>query len=663
MNDLHPIRLKMANFYCYRGEQEVNLGGNVYAVVAQAEDNPERSNWLGKTTLLTAFAFMLFGWHTKATLDDIVTTGEQEMTGELELSDGTLIRRAKARGASMKVRVTLPDGRELAQSDAQSAIATHIGFTEDDWMATCFFRQKRIGELVSARASERSTIIEGWLAEELLAVQKLHGAAAADLAAVSRQIEERSAVVKSATETLVELLEGDLSDARIGEVTEELDDATLSTGDQRKSAQAALERALKTVEAYEAARRRQASQEATRAELTRLEERGRALKAEHAKAEAAAKKAGGAERTAADEAAVAGAKLRELKVTLDAMRSNAIAFDGVCPVNRRQCPSADWVCAESVSEEAVKKVSGEVRSLRDTIDELEQKGREARATIAHEAKLARELSAMRADAMALAERASGGEELDVDEEELDAAQALIDESRAKVERCNADLVEIGTMKRRLQDAAAVWRSSAKDVEALEARRAVVLEAATLTGRSGAQQAIQELAMADIKRIANEMLATAEIPLQVNVTWEEESGTPAKVCPECGTAFPTSRKVKECVACGAARGNAVQRRLNIEPTNRSGAAEDLAGVALGIAASRWLRHQRGSRWSSVFIDEPFGALDAHNRAAFSAHIVQMLKSSFASGFVVAHERAVLAAMPARIDIVAGPTGSRIAGTTE
>jgi hypothetical protein len=39
---------------------------------------------------------------------------------------------------------------------------------------------------------------------------------------------------------------------------------------------------------------------------------------------------------------------------------------------------------------------------------------------------------------------------------------------------------------------------------------------------------------------------------------------------------------------------------------------------------------------------------------------MLRTAFASAFVVAHERAILHAMPARINILAGPDGSQIQG---
>ena len=109
---------------------------------------------------------------------------------------------------------------------------------------------------------------------------------------------------------------------------------------------------------------------------------------------------------------------------------------------------------------------------------------------------------------------------------------------------------------------------------------------------------------------------------------------------------------------AERGPNVAAKLVIDLSNRSGAAEDLAGMAVGLAASQWLRSKRASAWSAAYIDEPFGALDAHNKRALSNHVATMLRRSFASAFVVAHDREILDAMPGRVVISAGPKGSTL-----
>ncbi len=98
-------------------------------------------------------------------------------------------------------------------------------------------------------------------------------------------------------------------------------------------------------------------------------------------------------------------------------------------------------------------------------------------------------------------------------------------------------------------------------------------------------------------------------------------------------------------------------MRIELTQRSGAAEDLAGLAVQIAASAWLRESRGSAWRSIAIDEPFGSLDSCHSRALGAHLAALLagKHGFLQSFVVAHDRASLDAFPSRIEIVGLPAG--------
>jgi DNA repair exonuclease SbcCD ATPase subunit len=173
----------------------------------------------------------------------------------------------------------------------------------------------------------------------------------------------------------------------------------------------------------------------------------------------------------------------------------------------------------------------------------------------------------------------------------------------------------------------------------------------------AQQAVKETVLANIEQLANKMLESADIPLRVEFSWSQETKGLAKVC-DCGVAFPDSKRVKSCPACKVPRGNATTHKLQIELSNTSGAAEDLGGLSLGIGAALWLRARRGIRWSCAFIDEPFGALDFHNKDALGTHVLGMLSQSFSSAFVVAHDRSILSSMPSRVEIVSGPNGSRI-----
>jgi DNA repair exonuclease SbcCD ATPase subunit len=119
-------------------------------------------------------------------------------------------------------------------------------------------------------------------------------------------------------------------------------------------------------------------------------------------------------------------------------------------------------------------------------------------------------------------------------------------------------------------------------------------------------------------------------------------------------------VKECQRCGAQRGPHQIAKLDIDLTNRSGAAEDLAGIAVQLSASNWLRLKRCTPWTGACIDEPFGALDATNKRALAMHVATMLLDRFDLALVVAHDRGILDALPSQVAIVADEDGSKLEG---
>jgi DNA repair exonuclease SbcCD ATPase subunit len=660
-SDLYPVELTIENLYCFRGKHTIQLGCFVYAVLAEAEDNPHRSNWLGKSTFLMAFALVMFGWHTKRTDDEIVTHGEDYARVSMKLNDGTVITRTKTLGKSMLVEFKAKGKKAITQARAQERIEQLIGFSKDDFFATYFYEQKKIGALVTAKAAERSAMVEGWLAEELEPVQRLHGAAVR--------------VQKAATDALT-ALENEHEELLNDWIQLVTDRVTNGAGQEPSAvdviahlkAQVASHVMAKTnaKEALDQARKEQTDAEhelATwnekvekAADYDDIVERGLA-----AKAELDALPADAAEKRKEAEVACGRAitDADEAKERLRVLLSADYTFDGKCPIACQECPSAQWVRAQATGKEALAEAQEQAERLEKIRKAKHSAAREAITTATKRAALEAELVQLRARAEQLVDIAAEVEEREgvvIDEEALAATVAQ------KEQELEGATLRLSQLEEDLSWAEkAVRRMAELGVELAEAkeRATVAGEAVAITGRNGAQQAIQEVVMAKVERRANALLGDAGIPLQVKVSWATETKGLAKVCDKCGTAFPTSQRVKQCTACGAARGPNMQRKLSIEPSNRSGAADDLAGIAIGIATSQWLRVQRGSRWASVFIDEPFGSLDRHNRAALGSHVAAMLRSAFASAFVVAHEQAIQSAMPATVRIVAGQDGSRIA----
>ncbi len=156
--------VELHNWLRYAGLHVLELESTIYGVTARQEGDPERSNWLGKTSVLEAIAFALFGWHRWPTEDAWITRGEKEGGVKLVLSDGTLIYRHRRKSTQLSV---LPlGGAELNGEHAQREIDRRVGLAEDDFFATCFFRQKDLARLIKAKPAERLEIVRGWLALE-----------------------------------------------------------------------------------------------------------------------------------------------------------------------------------------------------------------------------------------------------------------------------------------------------------------------------------------------------------------------------------------------------------------------------------------------------------------------------------------------------------------
>lgn len=633
---MHPTRLTFENIGPFRGKHTIDLSDGVYSIVAQHEDNPERSNWVGKSSFLWLVPYALFGQHTAKADDGWITDGESELSMTMLLSDGSVIERLKKRGKPTQIEFR-GSGLVVRQKAAQEAIDNHIGMSRDDYLATCFYEQKMLSRLVSARSAERIAIVEAWLAEDLEPIQNMHAEATLDLSNVSKEIAKLEAFVDHIEENELDRDFGSDGELAIAEAEyKSAEDAHQKAVDARKDAEL------------------WASKLEMADEFDNLVAQGQKLKVEYDRipdnvstlVEQAAKEK--------EKAAIVKQKADDEFKRLEVL--NTGTFDGTCPVNKKPCPSASWVTSEGVSP-AELGVAG--KSRKEAHDEWHRWNANLH-NLSHDEKvkvsLKGRLAELRAQANTLVEVANEVEE--TDGPDIDALDASIVAAKDKMLEAKKNLDEvradIAVMKKAQKDKA----DALAKLKGLKEKRALHVEAVQFLGKTGVQQKLGEIALSQIEVGANDLLHSANIELSVRVEWVTHLQGLAKHCHVCGTAFPSSARVKECSSCKTARGKNAAAKLVIELSNRSGAAEDLAGMAVGLAASQWLRAKRFSAWSCVSIDEPFGALDPHNRRALSVHVASMLTRSFDSAFVVAHDKAILDALPKRVSLVGGKHGTRL-----
>lgn len=657
---MHVSGVTLKNWLRYAGEHEIDLKPSVYGIVARHAGDDRRSNWAGKTSFIEAIRFALYGVHRFAREDDWITRGIAFGQVAITLSDGTVITRSRRRGQSTQLELSR-GGEVLARQDgAQKEIDRMVGLTREDFETTCWIGQKQLARLILARSAERFDLVSAWLGLEKL--QKAEDAAKAQYA------HDRDRATKIATEQKVltdrwmqMVIRSGIPDMETASGDEFVAAVTAEIG-RVESEIAALtterDRAMATVREQEAARAARRVREQRQEEFARIANEGKALSAtvkelgdppdvESAKAaheEVLAKSAGAASALRTAKSLVRG------------------AFDGLCPVAGIACPAKDAINADGAANKA------RYETAKDAYDAVAKQEAAARLEYEERAREAEKIRRQQERLVDLRKRAKEAKaRLDAEPElplestddaemgdgVIDALNSRIGAAMARLKGLTGAVADAGDTARRLEDAAIQARAA--DAAMLAGQAAV-----RILGRQGAQRVIAEAALREIEEGANDMLRSAGIDLSVTLSWAREGSGLAAHCSECGTAFPASARVKACAKCGAERGQKVIERLDVELSDRSGAAEDLAGAALQLAATAWLRRERDVAWSVALIDEPFGALDEANRRAFATHLTAMLRGAhgFEQAFIVAHHPDVIDALPDRVIVRAGETGSTL-----
>lgn len=648
---LHLAAVNVVGWKCFRAPVELRLQPKPYAIVARYEGEADRSNWAGKTSLLQAIHYGLYGALPDDIdqKDDVITRGESKAEVQLALSTGARVVRTKGRGRSEKLWYYPPDGKALIGEAAQQAVVQALGLTADDFVNTSYFRQREMARFLLQRASARLETVSGWLrlaplerAEEV--ARQRFGRCVTELDRLARDLQwchDDEAELRRALGTPPEQDVAATLDALIAQ-----HEAALATA--RHHHELAVHAGAAAAEA--------AHLQATRTQYDAVVREGTQL---------------------ANEVAAEQPPLAQLQVELQAAtqlrdelrtqvnesdaelrrRSLRVAqgFDGQCPVTCNLCPVAADVNRQTEAMQALHDVE-HARNLElggkfnAAADRVATVGRAVRT--AEERR--RRLQALRDLARSLKPTADRAAQLAPAAYTPGDAPALL----ATVHEHERTLAGLRHQVAHVREVRARAALLATQVEAARATTETAREALLVFGKNGAQRRVAERALDQIGADATVLLRESGVPLEVGLRWSRHGKDPASSCADCGTPFPKTARVKECERCGAARGPKLVHELDVVLSDRSGAAEDLAAFALQMSASRWLRRERGAAWGVLLLDEPTGQLDAANRRALTAHLARAFaRAAVDQALVVAHHASVLDALPGKVEIVAGAGGSR------
>jgi DNA repair exonuclease SbcCD ATPase subunit len=632
-------RIEIVNFKCFP-EVVLDLQPTVYAIAARHANDPGRSNWSGKSALVGAIRFALYGSHDAEMDDQWITDGAKEGVVKLTFDDGSRIARSRKRGRSTQLEYYAAASAPVAkQNEAQILIDRAMGIGEIDFLATCFFEQKQMSRFITATPADRLEAIRSWFQLEKLETCEANArdGATAILTTIG--------IVQQHMANSVNLIRMHLG----ADLT--LADLESRVPQLQQSIVACKAELPKLQEEFEGI------QHAARAQ-TLLDE-GSAI-AEEGKLLVAARTAtseADLDRATRELDSASGLKA-QAKRDHDAKRLLAKgAFDGRCPIAEIECPVRAKINADRENGRALEKAAQEIAGKAIAAYEIKRCEYE-RVNAKYRAGLQRE-----ARITALRERVASIKKQRAIEIAL-SHQGHIDEAREKILKMQNVLADTSAALISLQRSITFVVSAQTDVSKFEVQLIdlqkkldLAREVIVVFGKQGAQRRVAEVALARIEEGANEMLRACAIELRVDLRWSREGSGLAKTCDACGAPFPATRTVKECERCHTARGPNLVNKLEVVRSNKSGAADDLAGAAIQLTASAWLRAARDAEWSVAVLDEPLGALDETNRRSFGAHLATMLRGhhGFAQAFVIAHSPDTLNSLPGRIEIVSSGEG--------
>lgn len=627
--------IRLSNWLCYAGENELLLGPKAYAVTARRLDDAERSNFSGKSGLLEAVHFAITGALNKdrhMSADGWLTDGAKKGGVVIELSDGSVIDRSRTKAT--RLAFTPKGGATMMKDEAQKAVYELIGLSAEDIPVTSYFQQRKMARLILADPAERMDIASAWFRlASLERAEEMIGKAVNDYAGKAAELEGK----------LQRLRDDRVQAGSAEKLSDTVEDCSAQLEDLKQVLDVLQERLA-------AAERAKGSELVVREYETLVDESTavrQQLDADHGELiVSVARETSEAERKAHEDKAAASAELRQKRALARG------EFDGTCPVAGIACPAKREINQQTRANAALlARAEEDYNATLARADKTEQDARAARAAMQERERLAQRVEFLRERAkkmLPMYEEARRVEEHGEDVEDL----------RRRIQTATGEMNAVHSALRQASDALARSGATAaeearleRDLEMIRLELNAQREARNIFGRNGAQRRLAEAALEEIGERANAMMADCGIDLSLEIQWAREAGKLARACDWCGQAFPDSQRVKECARCKTPRGPHLVNKMDILLSEQSGAAEDLTGAAFQLAAAHWLRRDRLSEWEVALIDEPFGQLDAVHRRAFSIYLAAMLGSEFGfkQALVISHDSNVNATFPGRIEI--------------
>jgi exonuclease SbcC len=693
-----PIKLELHNFLAYRDPEPLSFEGIHVACISG-------ENGAGKSSLLDAITWALWGKARSASADDLIYQNMRETRVALEFEMGEarylVIRQRsiekKTALSLLELQVWDPASREWRGISEATMRATqdridgllHLDY--DTFVNSAFLAQGRADEFTAKPPFQRTQILaailglDRWTLYEERAKEKIRQSRETIQRIEERLAEmERELARRTEYETLLQRAEREAASSAKSLVELEADWAAI---EQRRTARVELER-----HAEEAARREQAAErelKEARAELDALGARADAAAAEKEAADLRARRAALAARQ--PELERNQAQIRELTGMAGRLRGeNDTLAPQTEPIKKRletletstapECPT----CGQPLTPAHRKRVMEELQR------EIDSRREKFKTNAARLKDLAAEIDALQKDISALQAALQALPALERKLAEADAALTAASDAREKIpaaqERASRWLKTLGeenAARKKIGDQLGEAGAGLADAEKVRDH----LDRARLDKRladervGGARQTLA--ALAEIDRQRGERRAEVEAARRGLSVFEElreafgKRGVPTMVIE---TAVPEVEREANRLL-GEMSGGRMRLRMETQRETKTGDARDTLEIkisdelgtrayemysggeafrinfAIRIALSKLLARRAGARLRALFIDEGFGTQDAAGRERLISAI-QSVQNDFDRILVITHLDELRDAFPARIEVTKTPGGSQV-----
>lgn len=668
--------VKLFNFMGFHGEHYRKFYDKaVIGIIGEYKGNAEHSNQSGKTTIIEAITYALFGLSRAAKELELIHYGEDMMWVEVVLINDDGKKFTIKRGRDVKNNGILEVDFQDKKTEGQESICKLLGFDKKEFQLTTFFKQSDINQFMDLGSSEQKNHIIKWFNIEHWS--KLEKATKEDLSGLNTELK----TLKIKHDQLKETFDNDVDleiekkalELQLTESQEALQkrrDKLKKLDEQDAMSPADLKRNKvelgrlkdKQSELYN----KKEAIEKTQGLIDKAKGRILELNSENAKLEV---KSHDMQSIVKKKTELAG----ERKLLQAKMKAYENKTGGICPIINESCDRINFTKADyqkfeadlTANTDGVNKCDRLIDRL-NTIQENNETLKDTQDNISiwqeklkNSGKLDSEITEVKAEIKKIVDAIeSYNPELDSQKAEV---RGKIDYFSDKVNDLNK---EIGRVEQKIESEAknkAEVKSLAKQLKLIGLKAADLNYLAMMFGKNGIPSQEIENGFQEVEDDANHILGAMQTGMEIIFRPTRELDAKEPSCLVCNHIYEKGFRGGNCPECQEPRRNKTKDELNFQVTTAdnaysfhmdSGGGKSLLATAIRMALTQLKRRMGKCNLNVVFLDEPDSSLDNHNAKSFIKLITHVLTKEMGiqQVFWVSHNKDIQGSVPHVLKVI-------------